>query len=208
MKTLLRDAAISAAVVVVIVLAVLLVALPARAGSCNVVYPHAVQSYANVKAAVQDYHDVKRITVLEYVPLYFVGNAAPAAPVAAAPAESASSPCDAKVSALEAKLAVLEAKFAAQPPPEKSVPVTPEPLTAPKSAVAQKCAACHDQGVAAAKGKNLSLTANGKMLKWSAETTGKVVKRLSDGTMPPPPAKLTQEEFAALVQDIFDAHSK
>lgn len=200
----------AAALLLAALLAVLLVALPARAGSCGVVYP--IQSYSNVKAAVNDYHDVKRVTVLEYVPLYFVGNATHyTAPAPAAPAPVAS-PCDAKVSVLEAKIAAMEAKLSAgasSTPTEKPVPVQPEPVQAPpgKSAIVTYCGGCHDAKTAQSKGGKVALTLDGKPTRWSAETLGKVFLAVSSGTMPKG-KKLSAEQFNELLQELVDVTSK
>lgn len=187
--------------------AAILTAAPAQAGSCGVVYP--IQSYSTVKHAVQDYHAEKRITVLEYVPLYFVGNAPGyTAPAPAATAPTTASPCDAKVSALEAKLAALEAKLSASAPAEKPVPVQPEPVTAPpsKSVLATECAACHDRATRA-KGDGVELSADGKALLASAEMTGKIIRYVSSGKCPRG-KPLPGDRFTALLQELVDMHSK
>ncbi len=159
----------------------------------------------------QDYEVKKRVVVLEYqlIPPFPIGYA-PAAPYAAPMPLTAPTPCDAKTAALEAKLAALEAKLGAGGSPTPGVPPDALPNKAPKAlpTLFGKCAACHNDKDALVKGGKLILFSNGVVTVWTPETMGKVLKEVSSGRMPKGTTKLTQDEFAALAQELFDLASK
>lgn len=124
-------------------LAVALVVIPARAG-CNAVTYAAPAYVQHAKAVHHDDYHAKKVTVLEYVPLYAVGYA-PAAPVAASPAKS---PCDEKIDNLRAEMERLKSSVQAPAPlplsaPPKMSRVTDDPIAAGAAVLQSRCASCH-----------------------------------------------------------------
>lgn len=186
--------------------------VPVQAGGCAVnvhqsyAKAYVAPTYNNVKAHANVYHDeykeVKKVVVLEYVPLFAVGYApAYAPPTAPVVQQQTAAPCDVKVSALEAKLLALESRLSVGAPP----PVLPQTLPITASLIVGKCAACHDATIAAAKGKGLALTSQGHSLKFDDKTYGSVLRAVSAGTMPKG-GKLIPEDFNKLLQELVDMH--
>lgn len=85
-------------------------------------------------------------------------------------------------------------------------PVPPAP-EAKAPMLQQKCASCHDISVAVMKGKSITLFTGGAPMQWTPETIGKVIREVSSGHMPRG-SKLSQEEFTAVVQEVFALASK
>lgn len=166
----------------------------------------------------------RKVVVLEYLPLFPVGYAAPQKD----PPKVEATACEIKQAAMEAKLAVLEAKLTAsvagvapkvfEPPPSVTVPTPPTPprATAPapvptaspvKSVMVARCASCHDTTIAETKGGKHVLTLNGQRVPLSDALMGAVIRSVSKATMPKG-QKLSEDEYNSLMNELIESVSK
>lgn len=197
--------------------AFLAVTVMAVASPCGTVYfPQQSYGFVQQQKVHHDPYVQKKVVVLEYafIPTYPIGAAVDYAPATYAPAPQASvapTPCDAKIAALTATVEELRKQVAGS---TTSTPGVPPPGTLPatappdkKSVITNECAACHDKVVAANKGKSITLSDGGKVLKADAEMTGKMLRYVASGKCPTG-KNLEPERFTAFLQELVDLNSK
>ena len=187
----------------------------ARAGSCGTVYYP--PSYGYAKAYHDDYEVKKKVVVLEYVPLFAVGWAAPYTPppAAAAPAPAVNqsvtvSPCEETAKRLEAKIAALEARLGAAPPAELPAPkkVAAPPKGDGLAVLQSKCASCHTGATAKKNGDGQPVVLFSEPGKLSPDADPVAILLQTEDEHMPPGKPLTGEEKKAVREFIRTATAK
>ena len=189
--------------IVAVLLAVLLVAIPAQGSGCRVVAVKQVvvkEQVAVVAAAVVT------PVVAQFIPVPLYGAtynpyAYPVAPQAApqyAPHAPQATPCAdlaGTVKALSDELRSLKAQLGKptaphMPPAEGGSvdPFNPAPQAGQSDSVSRilsaRCASCHDEGRAKSAGKGVVLTQGGKAKAFAPEELGAIIASVSTKTMP------------------------
>lgn len=186
------------------ILALLLFAAPVAAQyrSCGTYQATGYQQTYAAPAIVTPF--VQTIAYTAYVPTYVAGYiAAPSAVVQAAPAHAPV--CD--TSALKAEIAEMRTLIRQLSTPQLTPTYAPPvmPQAAPKQSSAagifnQRCASCHDKGIAAAKGGNIPLTDQGNLLQLPLRTATRCVTAAHRGFMPKGGPPISDVEMSVLVQ--------
>jgi mono/diheme cytochrome c family protein len=95
-------------------------------------------------------------------------------------------------------------------PPPPSTPAQPmTPLSSGKvqgQYVITHCAGCHDQSLAAKKGKNISLSNGPTVLRLDDKISGASMRKVITGEMPKG-SKLSQEQLNGVINDLLDMMS-
>lgn len=136
--------------------------------------------------------------------------------------------CEQKLNELSARFTLLEQRLATfnngttgtlrprDPVPERQKEPSPPPMEPVKepsseadkapnpknSAIVHHCGKCHDATVAAARGKDFTMTKDGHPLKLGDLEVGKTMRKLASGDMPKD-HKLNDEAFSAVVNELL-----
>ncbi len=137
------------------------------------------------------------------------------------------SSCEQRLELLMQKFTALELKVTAMVgPPNAPLNTVPAPRETPKeapkktpeepqaglpkgSSIVKHCSSCHDVGSAQTKGGKLTLCEGGKVVRMDDKAIGAALRKMSEGTMPPPnDHKLSDSEFSDVINELIALNTK